>query len=251
MASICNDERTTSGVVSGHVGINHRLSDGLPCWPGRGAAQAGCGGSRDHACGPGSAWRHLAGRRIPAPGRQHLSTAADDPFPPHPRTTAPAAAPPAGKYVAGSVLRHVLTMAATGSIGLVALFAVDLLNRFYISLLGQMQLAAAVGYAGRLLFFITSLAIGLSIAVSALVASAAYRAAERQPAGARTALRSTASGWHPGPRPCLAGFAHWAAARSGRPRSRPAASPGAAAAPTWPAGRSPTRPRPGRAGRCR
>ena len=92
-----------------------------------------------------------------------------------PRTTAPAAGPPAGKFVSGSVLRHVLTMAATGSIGLVAVFAVDLLNLFYISLLGQKQLAAAVGYAGTLLFFITSLAIGLSIAVSALVARALGR----------------------------------------------------------------------------
>ena len=84
---------------------------------------------------------------------------------------APAAAKPAppmaGKFVSGSVLRHVLTMAATGSIGLVSVFAVDLLNLFYLSLLGQKQLAAAVGYAGTLLFFITSLAIGLSIAVSA------------------------------------------------------------------------------------
>ena len=86
--------------------------------------------------------------------------------------TAPAAPATAGKFVSGSVLRHVLTMAATGSIGLVAVFAVDLLNLFYISLLGHKQLAAAVGYAGTLLFFITSLAIGLSIAVSALVSRA-------------------------------------------------------------------------------
>ena len=88
------------------------------------------------------------------------------------QTAQPAAAAPSGKFVSGSILRHVLTMAATGSVGLVAVFAVDLLNLFYISLLGQKQLAAAVGYAGTLLFFITSLAIGLSIAVSALVARA-------------------------------------------------------------------------------
>lgn len=80
-----------------------------------------------------------------------------------------------GKFVCGSVLRHVLTMAATGSIGLVAVFAVDLLNLFYISLLGEKELAAAVGYAGTLLFFMTSLSIGLSIAVSALVSRALGR----------------------------------------------------------------------------
>lgn len=90
-------------------------------------------------------------------------------------TTPAAAAPTLGKFVSGSILRHVLTMAATGSIGLVAVFAVDLLNLFYISLLGQKELAAAVGYAGTLLFFITSLSIGLSIAVSALVSRALGR----------------------------------------------------------------------------
>ena len=90
-------------------------------------------------------------------------------------TTTPATPPFEGKFVSGSVLRHVLTMAATGSIGLLAIFAVDLLNLFYISLLGQKHLAAAVGYAGTLLFFITSLAIGLSIAASALVARALGR----------------------------------------------------------------------------
>lgn len=104
--------------------------------------------------------------------------------------TAPAAAPTLGKFVSGSILRHVLTMAATGSIGLVAVFAVDLLNLFYISLLGQKELAAAVGYAGTLLFFISSLAIGLAIAVSALVARAlgrGERAQARSLAGATLA----------------------------------------------------------------
>ena len=59
-------------------------------------------------------------------------------------------------------------MTAAGSVGLIAIFAVDLLNLFYISLLGQKELTAALGYAGTLLFFLLSLGIGLSIAVSAL-----------------------------------------------------------------------------------
>jgi hypothetical protein len=50
-------------------------------------------------------------------------------------------------------MRHVVVMTATGSIGLVAVFIVDALNLFYISLLGQQELAAAIGYAGTLLFF--------------------------------------------------------------------------------------------------
>lgn len=75
-------------------------------------------------------------------------------------------------FVTGSTLRHVITMTATGSIGLGVVFAVDMLNLFYIAQLGQRELAAAVGYAGTLLFFLTSLAIGLSIAATALTSRA-------------------------------------------------------------------------------
>ncbi len=81
-------------------------------------------------------------------------------------------APIEGKFVTGSTMRHVLNMTASGSVGLIAVFAVDLLNLFYISLLGQKELAAAVGYAGTLLFFVVSLSIGLAIAVSALTSRA-------------------------------------------------------------------------------
>lgn len=76
------------------------------------------------------------------------------------------------KFVEGSTMRHVVTMAATGSIGLIAVFLVDSLNLFYISLLGQQELAAAVGYASTILFFHTSIGIGLSIAATALTSRA-------------------------------------------------------------------------------
>lgn len=88
---------------------------------------------------------------------------------------APSPKPSTGTFVTGSTLRHVVTMTATGSVGLAAVFFVDVLNLFYISLLGQKELAAAVGYAGTLLFFVTSLAIGLSIAVTALASRALGR----------------------------------------------------------------------------
>jgi len=84
----------------------------------------------------------------------------------------PVTAPISGKFVTGSTLQHVLNMTAAGSVGLIAIFAVDLLNLFYISLLGQTELAAAVGYAGTLLFFVLSIGIGLSIAVGALTSRA-------------------------------------------------------------------------------
>jgi putative MATE family efflux protein len=84
--------------------------------------------------------------------------------------------PPPGagpaKFTQGSTMRHVIVMTATGSVGLVAIFMVDLLNLFYIAQLGEQELAAAIGYAGTVLFFLTSFSIGLAIAGTALVARA-------------------------------------------------------------------------------
>ncbi|MDF1598300.1 hypothetical protein PZ895_00740, partial [Mesorhizobium sp. YIM 152430] len=65
----------------------------------------------------------------------------------------PDARPPAGegKFVTGSTMRHVVTMTVTGSIGLIAVFFVDALNLFYISMLGVQELAAAIGFASTLM----------------------------------------------------------------------------------------------------
>ena len=85
-------------------------------------------------------------------------------------------------------------MTAAGSVGLLAVFAVDVLNLFYISLLGHNELAAAVGYSGTLLFFILSLAIGLAIAVGALTSRALGRGERekaRQIAGASLVLMAS------------------------------------------------------------
>lgn len=76
------------------------------------------------------------------------------------------------RFVTGSTMRHTLVMTATGSIGLVAIFIVDFANLFYISQLGQTELAAAIGYAGTLMFFVTSAAIGTTIGITALVSRA-------------------------------------------------------------------------------
>ncbi len=74
------------------------------------------------------------------------------------------------RFSSGNIMRHVVVMAGTGAIGLVAVFAVDLLNLFYISLLGQRPIAAAIGFAGVVGFFQTSALIGLAIGVGAVVA---------------------------------------------------------------------------------
>jgi putative MATE family efflux protein len=73
------------------------------------------------------------------------------------------------RFVSGSLLRHVCVMAGTGAIGLIAVFAVDLINLFYISLLGEKETAAAVGFAGVVGFFHASLCIGLTIGIAAVV----------------------------------------------------------------------------------
>src|SRR4051794_30031297 len=94
----------------------------------------------------------------------------------------------AAKFTTGSPLRHVIVMTTTGSIGLMAVFAVDLANLFYISILGVKELAAAVGFAGAVLFFQISMCIGLTIGAGAIVARAI-----RAGAGARGPPRAGAA----------------------------------------------------------
>ena len=76
------------------------------------------------------------------------------------------------KFVEGNLFRHVSVMALTSSVGLMAIFVVDLINIIYISWLQDAESTAAIGYAGAILFFTTAFGIGLSIGISALVARA-------------------------------------------------------------------------------
>ena len=69
-------------------------------------------------------------------------------------------------------MRHVVVMTGTGSVGLVAVFLVDLLSLLYISWLGKPALTAGVGLATIVLFFAVSINVGLMIAVGALVSRA-------------------------------------------------------------------------------
>ncbi len=66
-------------------------------------------------------------------------------------------------------MRHVTVMSLSASVGILALFMVDLIDMYFLSLLGEIELASAIGYAGSILFFTTSVCIGLSIAIGALV----------------------------------------------------------------------------------
>ncbi len=74
------------------------------------------------------------------------------------------------KFVTGSLMRHVTVMSLTSSVGIMAVFLVDFIDMVFIAMLGKAELAAAIGYAGSILFFTTSFSIGMAIAVGALVA---------------------------------------------------------------------------------
>lgn len=90
------------------------------------------------------------------------------------------------KFTTGSTMRHVSVMTLTGAVGLLSIFLVDAANLFYISLLGATELAAAIGFAGSIQFFMISVSIGLSIAATATVSRTigrGDRAAARRLAG--------------------------------------------------------------------
>jgi len=115
--------------------------------------------------------------------RPTLSTVSD---------AAPAKKP--AKFLHGDLMRHVVVMALTSSAGLISIFLVDFADLYFISLLGKQELAAAVGFAGTLIFFNMSMTIGLMIAMSAL---AAQRIGRGEPEEARRIATSV----------CVAAFA--------------------------------------------
>jgi putative MATE family efflux protein len=84
------------------------------------------------------------------------------------------------KFLEGDPMRHIVVMALSASAGLVSVFTVDFLDLYFISLLGRAELAAAVGFAGTLLFFNLSITIGLMIAMSALAAQRIGRGEEEE-----------------------------------------------------------------------
>lgn len=76
------------------------------------------------------------------------------------------------KFTQGPILRHICTMTFASTAGLLSLFFVDLMDMYWLSLLGEIELAAAIGYAGSILFFTLSLSIGLSIGTGAVISQA-------------------------------------------------------------------------------
>lgn len=77
-----------------------------------------------------------------------------------------------GKFITGSLMRHVIVMSLSGTAGLGFTFLVDFLALWWVSQLGQEKLIAALGFAGTIQFAVISVAIGMMIGAVALVARA-------------------------------------------------------------------------------
>lgn len=75
-------------------------------------------------------------------------------------------------FTEGSTLRHISVMTLTSAFGLFAIMLVDFIDLLYIKSLGTAETAAAVGFAGNVLFYLTSINIGISIATGVLVGRA-------------------------------------------------------------------------------
>ena len=85
------------------------------------------------------------------------------------------------KFLKGSLMRHVMVMTLASSVGLIALFMVDLVDIYFLSLLEITPLTAAVGFAGNIMMLTISVNIGMMITMGALVS---------QSVGARKGLRA-------------------------------------------------------------
>lgn len=101
-------------------------------------------------------------------------------------TGATGAIPVQAKFLEGTIMRHVVVMTLTSAFGLMAMFLVDLADLFFLSMLKQTEVTAAIGFAGTVAFANLSMSLGAGIAATALVArnlGARQEAVARQFAG--------------------------------------------------------------------
>jgi len=75
-------------------------------------------------------------------------------------------------FVSGSILRHIFSMAHTSMLALVAMVLVDALDLFFLSLLGDVEIIAGLGFAWPIIFFTLAVSLGISTAMTALVSRA-------------------------------------------------------------------------------
>ena len=86
---------------------------------------------------------------------------------------------------------HVVRMTMTGAAGITFVFLVDAMNLFWVALLGDARMVAAIGFAFAIQFFSVSSGIGLMIAATVLVSraiGAGRREEAREIAGSAMAI---------------------------------------------------------------
>ena len=96
-----------------------------------------------------------------------------------------------GRFLTGSTMGHVVRMTATGALGITFVFIVDAANLFWVSMLGDARLVAAIGFAFAIQFFSVSSGVGLMIAATALTSrsiGAGDRAEARRIAGSAVVM---------------------------------------------------------------
>jgi len=93
-------------------------------------------------------------------------------------------APPRGAvravFTQGSVFRHVLVMTLTSSVGLMAIFFIDLLSMFYVSMAHRDAWQAAVSLMSKVMFFPFALNMGMMIGIGTVVSVAVGRGDREQ-----------------------------------------------------------------------
>lgn len=83
------------------------------------------------------------------------------------------------RFTEGPVGRHVLNMAGTSALGLLAIFLVDILTLMYVSMLDDQSLLAVVGLGKTLMFINSAFSAGLVIGAGALLSERIGRHASR------------------------------------------------------------------------
>lgn len=73
-------------------------------------------------------------------------------------------------FTKGKLSKQLTVLSFASSVGIVAIYFVDLMDIFFISMLGHQEMAAAASYAGTVMFFISSVNIGFSVASGSLTA---------------------------------------------------------------------------------
>ena len=78
-------------------------------------------------------------------------------------------------FTQGSVLRHVAVMTLTSAVGLMAIFLIDLMSMFYVSMAHRDAWRAAVSLVSKVLFFPFALNMGMMIGIGTVVSIAIGR----------------------------------------------------------------------------